>query len=52
LVGAFWDGLSHLSDNFGLLGFVIIGIFILSWVVSTVVYKIRRYDELDARLSR
>jgi hypothetical protein len=30
------------------LGFFIIGIFILSWLVSVVIYRIKRYDELEA----
>ena len=36
-----------LRDNFGLIGVAIIGIFVLSWVISTVVYRLRRYDELE-----
>jgi high-affinity nickel-transport protein len=48
LQGVFWHRIGNLSDNFGTLGFAIVGIFVLSWAVSTLVYKWRRYDELDA----
>ncbi|MEO6836216.1 MAG: HoxN/HupN/NixA family nickel/cobalt transporter [Candidatus Tumulicola sp.] len=47
LGGAPWDGIRALSDNFGTLGFLIVGIFIGSWAISTVVYRLKRYDELD-----
>jgi high-affinity nickel-transport protein len=50
LAGPFWDLLRHLSDNFGLLGFAIAGIFIASWGASALVYKLRRYDEPPATL--
>lgn len=45
--GTMWDAVARLSDNFGLIGAAIVGIFVLSWVVSTAVYKLRRYDELE-----
>jgi high-affinity nickel-transport protein len=42
-----WDAVAKMSDNFGLIGVAIIGIFVLSWVISTAVYRLRRYDELE-----
>ena len=45
--GVVWTRLADLGDNFGLLGFAIVGIFALSWGLSTAVYKWRRYDDLD-----
>jgi high-affinity nickel-transport protein len=45
--GTVWDAVARMSDNFGLVGAGIIGIFVLSWFVSTAVYKLRRYDELE-----
>ncbi|MEO8971619.1 MAG: HoxN/HupN/NixA family nickel/cobalt transporter [Ktedonobacteraceae bacterium] len=45
LKGGFWNYLNNL--DFGVLGGMIIGVFILSWVVSTVIYKVKRYDHLD-----
>jgi high-affinity nickel-transport protein len=45
--GALWSGVAHMSDNFGLIGAAIVGLFVLSWFVSTAIYKLRRYDELE-----
>jgi len=47
LNGGFWDYVSNL--DFGFLGIVIIGIFVLSWVVSTIIYKVRRYDHIEVK---
>lgn len=44
LQGAFWDAVGNL--DFGTIGFLIIGLFIASWVISTLIYKLRRYDKL------
>ncbi len=46
LSGPIWGAVSRLSNNFGPLGFLIIGVFAASWAVSVVVYKSRRYDAL------
>jgi len=45
--GTVWDAVARMSDNFGAIGAGIVGIFVLSWLVSTAVYKLRRYDELE-----
>ncbi|HTA56160.1 MAG TPA: HoxN/HupN/NixA family nickel/cobalt transporter [Candidatus Acidoferrales bacterium] len=42
--GPVWRAVSRLSNNFGLLGFVIVGLFAASWGVSVVVYKSRRLE--------
>lgn len=47
LTGNPWHALTALSDNFGVLGFVIVGVFVASWLVSAAVYRLRRYDQLD-----
>ncbi|MDQ2662439.1 MAG: HoxN/HupN/NixA family nickel/cobalt transporter [Candidatus Eremiobacteraeota bacterium] len=46
LTGRFWDGVVALSGNFGTLGFIIVGIFIGSWIISTIVYKVKGYDDM------
>jgi high-affinity nickel-transport protein len=51
LQGAFWDAIGSLNDNFGMLGFIIIGIFAGSWVVSVIVYRLKDYDSIDVRPS-
>ena len=47
LSGGFWDGIGRLNDNFGLLGFVIIGVFILAWIVSVLVYRYKGLDDIE-----
>jgi high-affinity nickel-transport protein len=44
LSSGIWDDVSTL--DFGLLGTIIIGIFIVSWVISTIIYKVRKYDDI------
>jgi len=45
--GAIWDMISSLTNNFGAIGFAIIGVFILSWIVSLIIYRLKRYDEIE-----
>jgi high-affinity nickel-transport protein len=45
--GLFWGMVLKLNGNFGALGYFIIGIFALSWVLSIAIYKWRRFDELE-----
>ncbi len=45
--GAFWDAVLKLNGNFGALGYFIIGVFALSWILSIAIYKWRRFDELE-----
>jgi high-affinity nickel-transport protein len=41
---------SALNDNFGLLGYAIVGFFALSWIVSAVIYRLKGYDDLKPAL--
>jgi high-affinity nickel-transport protein len=45
LSGGFWNFIGNL--DFGLLGGIIIGIFVVSWLVSTIIYRLKRYDDLE-----
>jgi nickel/cobalt transporter (NiCoT) family protein len=45
LEGGFWNAVEHINE-IGILGFVILGIFIVSWLVSTLLYRIKGYDRL------
>ena len=47
--GGFWGAIASLNDNFGVLGYIIIGIFIIAWLISYVVYRVNRYDEIDVK---
>jgi high-affinity nickel-transport protein len=44
LTGPFWDAMSGLNDGFGYLGFAVIGIFVLCWAISAVIYRWKNYD--------
>ncbi|MDQ2908615.1 MAG: HoxN/HupN/NixA family nickel/cobalt transporter [Candidatus Eremiobacteraeota bacterium] len=47
LRGGMWTGIDALSNNFGALGYIIVGIFVVSWGASTLLYRLRRYDETE-----
>ena len=44
LQGAFWSGIGHLNADLAGFGLAVAGIFVASWVVSTVVYRAKGYD--------
>jgi len=49
--GPFWHLIGEISSHFGLLGYFVIGLFLLSWLVSIIIYKVRRFDTIDVTLS-
>jgi len=49
LQGWFWDGLNALDNNFGMLGYGIIGLFAAAWLVSFIVYRAKRLDEVEIK---
>ena len=50
LSGTFWSVIAALNRNFGNLGYLIIALFLVSWLVSTLIYKLKRYDEIEVEL--
>jgi len=44
LQGAFWTAISGLNENFGALGYGIVALFVVSWGVSFLIYRYKRYD--------
>jgi high-affinity nickel-transport protein len=46
LKGPVWDLVEALNDNFGSLGYLIIAIFVASWLASIAVYQIRGYEKV------
>ena len=50
LSGRFWHGIEALNENFGALGYLIIAIFLLSWMISVIVYRVRGYDDIEVRV--
>ena len=49
--GGFWGAIGAINDNFGILGYIIVGIFILSWLISFLIYRAKRYDEIEVATS-
>jgi high-affinity nickel-transport protein len=47
LTGTPWNLVGKLNNNFGLLGYAIVALFVVSWIVSIAVYKWRRFDRLE-----
>lgn len=46
LKGNFWGFIASLNDSFGMLGYIIIGIFIASWAASVLLYRLKGFDRL------
>jgi high-affinity nickel-transport protein len=50
LKGGVWDGVATLNENFNNLGFAIIGIFLIAWALSYLIYKAKHLDEFEVRM--
>jgi nickel/cobalt transporter (NiCoT) family protein len=51
LNGGFWHAVGTLNDNFNGLGFAIIGVFIIAWIASLLVYRYAGLDKLEVSSS-
>jgi high-affinity nickel-transport protein len=47
LDGGFWRLIDGLNENFGALGYLVIGIFMVCWLVSAVIYRMKRFDRME-----
>jgi high-affinity nickel-transport protein len=47
LSGPFWDGVGALNDQFGAIGYLIIAVFVGSWILSVGLYRVLGYDRLE-----
>lgn len=47
LEGAAWDFIAEVNEQFGLLGYLIIGLFVATWLLSWAFYRYKGYDRLD-----
>jgi high-affinity nickel-transport protein len=54
LKGCFWSAIGVLTDDyhFGLVGAVIVGIFIVSWLASIIVYRCLGYHKSEVAVAR
>jgi high-affinity nickel-transport protein len=50
LSGLFGDAIRKVNSNFGILGYLIIGFFMSSWILSIAFYKWRRLDDLELQM--
>jgi high-affinity nickel-transport protein len=51
LEGPFWLYVGALNGHFGSLGYLIIAIFVVSWLVSIAIYRLARFDRIESRAS-
>ncbi len=49
LKGDFWEAIGAINENFGLLGYIIVGVFAATWVLSVLIYRWRGYDQIEVR---
>jgi len=47
LRGEIWDRVNALSDHWELIGVLVVSLFIGSWLVSMLLYRLKRYDEIE-----
>ena len=47
LSGGFWRLIGSLNGDFGSIGYLIIGVFVLSWLGSAGIYRLKGYDKLE-----
>ena len=52
LQGWFWNRMNDLNNNFGLLGYGIIGIFAAAWSISFTVYRVKKLDDIEISRAR
>src|ERR1700761_7170399 len=50
LKGRFWGFVGKLNGNFGMLGYIIVGLFIVSWIISIAIYKWCQLDRSEAEV--
>lgn len=52
LHGSFWNFFANLGNQFGTIGYVIIGVFFITWAISAMVYRLAGYDVLEQEIGR
>jgi high-affinity nickel-transport protein len=46
--GGFWGAIGAINDNFGTLGYLLVGVFVVAWALSALVYRLKGLDEARA----
>jgi high-affinity nickel-transport protein len=47
--GAFWDAIGSLNNNSSKIGLIVIGVFVVSWAASMIIYFLHRFDEIEVK---
>ncbi len=45
--GYLWSLIKELNSHFDIVGYIIIGIFMASWMISVIAYKLMQFDKLE-----
>ena len=48
LTGGIWSSITFAAGNFTALGYVVVGIFVATWLGSLAVYKVMGYDKIGS----
>jgi nickel/cobalt transporter (NiCoT) family protein len=51
LTGGIWDLVGDLNETFTMLGYLIVGVFALCWLVSIAVYRLKGYDQIEVAVA-
>lgn len=44
LDGGFWSFVGAMNDSLANFGYAVVGIFLVSWLISTIIYRVKGYD--------
>ena len=47
LKGSFWEAIGAINDNFGIFGYVMICVFVATWTISVLFFRLMDYDRLE-----
>ena len=50
LQGSFWGLVDKMNESFGVLGYLIVGVFAAGWLISVLIYRIRDLDQVEESL--
>ena len=51
LEGRFWNLIDRANESFGILGYLIVGVFAAGWAISVLVYRIQDLDQIQEGFS-
>ena len=51
LQGSFWNLVDQVNGSFGLLGYLIVGVFAAGWIISVAIYNMQDFDQVEESLS-